>query len=51
MDLYETIEGKDWTEEELQDVRERDAVLVRREAKVDWLDVREDNAAQQIQQQ
>lgn len=41
MDLYETVEGKDWTESELQDVRDRDAALVRRQGNVDWLHVKE----------
>lgn len=50
MDKYETIDGKDWTESELKDVRDRDASLVRRQANVDWLNVEEGHTAQ-LQQQ
>jgi hypothetical protein len=50
MDKYETIDGKDWTETELKDVRDRDASLVRRQANVDWLNVEEGQTAQ-LQQQ
>lgn len=37
MDQYETVEGTDWTESELQQVRDRDASLVKREQAVDWM--------------
>ena len=39
MDKYETVQGKDWEEADLREMRDRDDVLVRREGIVDWLQV------------
>jgi coenzyme A diphosphatase NUDT7 len=50
MDLYETHVGKDWKEEDLNDVRDRDLLLVKREGQVNWMQLQAAEASSQQQQ-
>jgi hypothetical protein len=49
MDQYKTEIGEDWQESDLQDWRDRDVVLVKREGVVDWMQL-QSQAANQLQQ-
>lgn len=50
MDLYETMIGKDWQEEDLEDLRERDSILIKRAGPVDWMGLQSAAASAQQQQ-
>ncbi|UZJ56953.1 hypothetical protein CBS101457_006273 [Exobasidium rhododendri] len=50
MDLYETVVGKDWEEEDLNDVRDRDLLLVKRTGQVNWMQLQAAEASVQHHQ-